>query len=253
MIALFTLAVILYGCTVKMEAEVKVWVAKRRQSGVLLEQPKSLWDAAEPCELLVLNVTDQGQRKPGKVARLYPTGAQRMVAELLAPKLVWFKSWQLVISGVEAVASDKGRKGVAQTWICRLAVPYGVTRFRAVHMFDYGVELERRMLADRFARSTSGRLVVDSIPSPIFGRSTTRAAIGEGDCAADSMRSPLLECGLDWVSSDRFALSGFEPKQKSTESPLELLQQGWICRFDLEQALEHDEARAGREAFPQHG
>jgi hypothetical protein len=175
-----------------------------------------------------------------------------MVGELMAPKLVWFKSWQLVISGVEAVASDKGRKGVAQTWICRLAVPLGVTRFRAVHMFDYGVELERRMLADRFARGTSGRLVVGSVSSPIFGRSTTHAAIGERDDAAMSRNSPLLECGLDWMSSDRFALSGFELKQKTAESPMELVQQGWICRFDLEQALEYDEARAGREAFPQH-
>ncbi len=235
-----------------LEGKVKVWVAKRRQSGVLLDHPVPLWDGSEPCELLVLNVTDQGQRRPGKVARLYPLGAQRVIGELLAPKLVWFKSWQLVISGVETVVSDKGRRRVAQTWICRLAVPRGVTRFRAVHMFDYGVELERRMLADRFARNTSGRLVVDSMLSPIFGRSTTYGAIGERDGAADSMEFPLLECGLDWMSSDRFTLSGFELKQQCLESPLTLLQQGWICKFDLEQALEFDEARAGREAFPQH-
>ncbi|MBF8179141.1 hypothetical protein [Herminiimonas contaminans] len=155
----------------------KVWVARRRHGGALIEDAVPLWGTPEPRELLVLDVTDQGLRKPGKVARLYPVGVRRITAELTAPKLVWFKDWQFVLSGVEYLVGETGRKGVAQSWMCRLAVPLGVNRLKAVYMFHAGVPLERRMLADRFARGTAGRLVINGAFEREFGRYMTRAGI----------------------------------------------------------------------------
>lgn len=50
-------------------------------------------------ELVVVEVTDQGQRRPTKVARLIPPGTRVAVAELTAPKLAWFNNDKFVLSG----------------------------------------------------------------------------------------------------------------------------------------------------------
>jgi hypothetical protein len=229
---------------------VKVWVARRREQGALIETAVPLWETAEPHELLVLDVTDQGQRRPTKVARLYPVGARKAITELIAPKLVWFKDWQFVLSGVEYFVGETGQRGLAQAWICRLACPMGVSRFKAAYMFQSGIALERRALADRFARGTAGRLLINGAFEREFGRYTTRAKIGEPVSHCSSAQ--LVDCSLDWMSEDRFCLSGFESNMRTGSAPSELVQQGWLCRLDLEQALNIDDARSGRLVFPQH-
>ena len=47
-----------------------------------MPEPVRVGAAPAPFELLVVDVTDQGTRRPSKVARLYALGSKAIVAEL---------------------------------------------------------------------------------------------------------------------------------------------------------------------------
>jgi len=86
---------------------------------------------------LLLQVADQGQRRPTKVARLIPIGQRRAIDELVMPRLVWFKGGQFVLSGVQQLQQPHGIKGYGQSWLCRLAMPEAVNAFKVVPLFRY--------------------------------------------------------------------------------------------------------------------
>lgn len=101
----------------------KAWVWRRRDSGALLPAAEQIGDVHSPYELLMVEVTDQGRRRPTRVARLVPPGSRVAVAELVAPKLAWFKNDMLVLSGMDALARERATVHASQTWRCKLDVP----------------------------------------------------------------------------------------------------------------------------------
>jgi hypothetical protein len=84
----------------------KAWVMRRRHDGTALASPAPAVESAGLLELLVVDVTEEGNRRPIKVARLYPLGGQRILAQLKLPELVQLKGWKLVLSGIEEMRND---------------------------------------------------------------------------------------------------------------------------------------------------
>lgn len=100
----------------------RAWVARRRQSGAMLPEPVSIVETPAPNELIVAHVTDQGRRRPTKIARLIPPGSRRAVAELISPRLVWLRGFSFVLTGLEELVGPHGTREVAQVWMCKLAL-----------------------------------------------------------------------------------------------------------------------------------
>lgn len=59
-------------------------------------------------EFLVQVLTDHGQRRPMKVARVYAPGTKGIVAELLGVRLVWFKGDEFVLAGAACRPAKAG-------------------------------------------------------------------------------------------------------------------------------------------------
>jgi hypothetical protein len=62
----------------------RAWISVRREDGAALAATLPLVSPTAPLELLIVYVTDQGSRRPMKVARVGPIGEQQIIAELLA-------------------------------------------------------------------------------------------------------------------------------------------------------------------------
>ncbi|MFL6634992.1 MAG: hypothetical protein ACJ8HJ_22020 [Massilia sp.] len=70
-------------------------------------------------ELVVQDVTDQGLRRPVKVARLLQDGERR--AELYDVRIVWLNSGRMTLSGFERQRNEAGQLvDFAQSWLCVL-------------------------------------------------------------------------------------------------------------------------------------
>lgn len=195
-----------------------------------------------------MRITDQGQRKPTKVARLLaPDGPARIVDELVMPKLVWFKGMQFVLSGAQQRRHAHGLKGYGQSWLCQLELPAVVNAFRVVPLYRYGEQIARRELTDRHIRTLSGGLLVTSIVEPALGRATVRAEVGPAASATACGRGALLDANLEWMSADGFELSGFEQVPAHAQRPAVTLQQGWLCKPDWDLLALLDPARNYRD------
>ena len=69
--------------------------------------------------LTIMNVTDQGLRRPVKVARMQH-GA-RSDYELIDPHILWASEGRFTLSGFERVTNDAGELvDYAQFWLCTL-------------------------------------------------------------------------------------------------------------------------------------
>jgi hypothetical protein len=208
-------------------------VARRREAGSTLEVPIPFGDTPAPFELLVVEVTDHGKRRPTRIARLVPPGARVAIAELIAPKLTWLKNWDFVLTGTDERASDKVVTGFGQSWLCKLAPPPHAVGFLARHTHKNGVELPRRVQLDRYASESKGQLSVASVHDPALGRHTTRAEIAR-DGGANWMSS-LVDMELMWMAEERFALSGFDCRPASGEQPAQMLRHGWMCEYLIDE------------------
>lgn len=225
----------------------KVWVQRRLDGGVALDRPVQIGPLHEPLELLVMRITDQGQRKPAKVARLLaPDGPPRIVDELVMPKLVWFKGAQFVLSGAQQLRHPHGLKGYGQSWLCELELPAVVNAFRVVPLYRYGERIARRELTDRHIRALTGGLLVASVVEQALGRATVRAEVGPAASAASCGPGALLDANLEWMSTDGFELSGYEQVPARAERPAVTLQQGWLCKPDWDLLALLDPARSYR-------
>lgn len=211
----------------------RAWVARRREDGALLQEPAQIKSGIAPYELLVVDVTDQGQRRPSKVARLVSLGDRRAVAELVAPKLVWLEGWKLVLSGIERLQGRLGLKQVSQSWVCELVPPSFAIGFKITHTYVEGIQLPRRALRD--TGKTSGRIKVGDSLIKSLGRHTPLAELihYEPDGHKDSM-AHLADCHLEWMSEDRFELGGLCIRAPFEDRPEHLLRDGWLCEFDIE-------------------
>lgn len=224
----------------------RAWVAKRREGGALLAEPIAFGATSAPYELLVVEVTDQGARRPTRVARLVPVGERVAVAQLVAPRLAWLGGWDMVLSGVEEGPGNGGVAGVAQSWICRLAPPLYATGFLARHMHKDGVALRKGAIFDRYGSSTKGRLTVASVHEEMLGRHTMRAelaSIGQGS----SLAGELVEVELAWMAEDRFALTGFHHQVAWEGRPARLVRQGWLCEYLMEEPEDNHPRRKNGE------
>lgn len=215
----------------------RAWVARRRQGGALLSEPVMIGDAPAPFELLVVEVTDQGKRRPTKIARLFPVGGRVAVAELVLPKMVWFEKWDFVLSGTEQAVVEGGKSGVAQSWLCKLQPPNYAVGFKARHTHKDGVEIARRALMDRYAAESRGILSIKVAKEPALGRHAVCAQMTRPGADASSTWRPhaLLDVELDWMSEERFSLSGFDPRGPSGDKPARLLRHGWLCEFEVDE------------------
>ena len=88
----------------------RAWVTKLQENGRSLDTPAPAVEGAALLEVLVVDVTEDGNRRPIKVARLMPIGQQRILAQLKMPEPVQFKGWTLVLSGFEQIRRDTGRR-----------------------------------------------------------------------------------------------------------------------------------------------
>lgn len=228
----------------------QAWVARRREGGALLSHPTHIGAAPAPFELLVVEVTDQGKRRPTKIARLFPFGSRIAVAELVAPKLVWFRKWGFVLSGMEHTLAPSGRMGAVQSWLCKLHPPAYAVGFKARHTHKDGVEMTRSTLMDRYCSTWKGLLSVESVKDEALGR---HSVIGRLDRPAGEASkwppSRLLGVELEWMSEERFSLAGFDPRGPSGDRPARLLRHGWLCEFEVDEWVE--DSRPLRNAGPQ--
>lgn len=136
----------------------KVWVLRRRTSGEFLPEPVRVGAALAPFELLVVDVTDQGKRRPSKVARLYTPGSKAIVSELASVQLLWLKGFEFVLHGVDVTTGERGLVHAAQSWMCKLDEPLHAVGYRMRGTYDRGVALPHRQVMDRPSYINEGKL-----------------------------------------------------------------------------------------------
>ncbi|NYE59905.1 hypothetical protein FHW58_001057 [Duganella sp. 1224] len=104
----------------------KVWASRRRENGYALAAAVRAVDGTSLLELVVVEVALDGDRRPSKIARLMPISEQRILVQLLQPKLVKLQGGTLVLSGIEELRQSGDRpRGLAQTWVCQSRMPGG--------------------------------------------------------------------------------------------------------------------------------
>lgn len=207
----------------------KAWVARRREGGVLLGEGLVFGSTPAPFELLVQEVTDQGKRRPMKVARLYEPGTKRPVAELIGVRIVWFKDDEFVLAGADVSPGKRGPLHAAQSWLCKLALPEHALGYSARFMFDRGTQLPMRQVNNRWASVSNGELRIASVLDEQLARHTTRALLRSG-----MAEYQLTDCELDFIGEERFQLSGFQSHDATDEHPARLLRQGWLMAIDTQ-------------------
>lgn len=85
--------------------------------------------------LVIMDVTDQGLRRPVKVARLMQPSRPAPYMELLDPHIVWANDGKFTLAGFERVTNADGKTvEFAQSWLCALdlALPEPETDTRNV-------------------------------------------------------------------------------------------------------------------------
>lgn len=199
-------------------------------------------EGASLLELLVVDVTLPGNRRPSKVARLQPIGEQRILAQLAAPKLVQLKGWAFALSGVEE-CKDQFQKvrGTAQTWICQFHVPDAAVGFRAKDMYRQGVAVPRSGVRD--CSGTRGVLTVAGDYSNALQRHTICAEL-RGHQISTFPQARLIDCFIEWMAKTSFELGGLQVSPAHGDRPERLERAGWLCELDIrERELSKREAR----------
>jgi hypothetical protein len=93
-----------------------------RRAGV--EIPRKMlrdrYTVTYPGNLIIMDVTDQGLRRPVKVARLR-VETRINVMELMDPHLIWANEGRFVLAGFERVKNAAGEVvDFAQSWLCEV-------------------------------------------------------------------------------------------------------------------------------------
>ena len=209
--------------------QVKAWVWKRRDSGMMLPVAERIGNTPPPFELLVVEVTDQGRRRPTRVARLVRPGSRVAVAELISPRLAWFRNDKFVLSGVECLSRQHATVNAAQSWLCQLALPSKNALFKTWTNHQEGVEISRHRVLSTGPTVTGTEISVSSVLQEDLGRHTTQA-LQKRD---NKTHLALLDCEMEWMSEERFCLAGLQQYPASEQWPARLLKQGWLCEPDI--------------------
>lgn len=220
----------------------KVWAQRRREDGTVLAAPEPAVEGAGLLELVVVEITEDGNRRPIRVARLKPIGEQRILAQLKMPALVQMRGWKLVLSGIEETRDRYGKvRGAAQTWLCELHRPPGAVGFRTKDTYDDGARVPRGAISQSIGRR--GKLALGSEFSDALQRQTCTADLQHYE-AATSPCARLIDCHLEFMSDTTFALGGLQVFESHAERPQRIRRAGWLCEFDVpEPELTKREAR----------
>jgi hypothetical protein len=220
----------------------KVWAKRRRDDGVVLGAPVPVVEGASLLELVVVEITEEGNRRPIKVARLMPIGEQRILAQLKMPTLVQLKGWKLVLSGIEELRDGHNNvRGMAQTWLCELHAPTAAVGFRVKDTFVCGVRVPRASLSG--TGGTRGKLVVTGDYSSALQRHAACAEVHRHEISTFPA-GRLIDCHLEFMSDTTFALGGLRVREAHGDDPQRIERAGWLCEFDIyERELTKREAR----------
>lgn len=206
-----------------------MFVARARREGVILPDP---FAAARPTpwEMVVEDVTDQGQRRPQKVARVRMPGERRVAAELIAPVISYFQGGIMALYGTERLADAVGRKtGYPQTWLCQFAPPFDETELHVVRMFDEGIEVMKSPRARSYEYALTGDLTIRIENDDHLRRPSTIAYLDKGQVSGFQ----LMDTRLEWMGAERFMLHGWESRKAWQERPAYGREQGWLCIFRM--------------------
>ena len=114
---------ILYVYTVLLVGAMKIRVVKMRSAGVAVERRmlNDRYTVKYRGHLLIMDVTDQGLRRPVKVARLMQPDKPLPNLELLDPHIVWANDGKFTLTGFERATNAEGKVvEFAQSWLCAL-------------------------------------------------------------------------------------------------------------------------------------
>ena len=195
----------------------------------MLPAAERVGDMPPPFELLIVEVTDQGRRRPTRVARLVPPGSRVAVAELVSPKLAWFKNDKFVLSGVECLARERSAVNASQSWLCQLALPSKEALFKVWTNHQEGVEVSRHRVLNGGPNVNGASMAVSSVLHEELGRHTTEALLKRGS----KTDLALIDCEIEWMSEERFCLGGLQHYPASEQWPERLLKQGWLAEPDI--------------------
>ncbi|QKY02827.1 hypothetical protein G3257_11620 [Janthinobacterium lividum] len=220
----------------------KVWAKRRREDGAVLGIPVPVVEGAMLLELVVVEVTLEGNRRPSKVARLQTIGTPRILAQLARPKLVRAQGWTLVLSGIEATRDESGHaREVAQTWVCKLFVPEKAVGFRVKELYRSGVALPKKLA--RESSGSRGLLAVADDYSNVLQRHATCAELRSHQISTFP-KGRLIDCHIEWMSEESFELGGLLLREAFESRPEQLERGGWLIDIDLkERELSKSEAR----------
>lgn len=208
-------------------------VVRRREDGAALSAAVPAVEGASVLQLVVVEITEEGNRRPIKVARLLPLGEQRILAQLKLPALVQLKGWKMVLSGVQELRTQQSQiRGVAQTWVCELLPPENAVGFRVKETYVCGVRLPRAALHQ--ATGTRGKLMVAGEYSNALQRHTTCAEV-HGHQISTFAAKRIIECHIEFMGESSFALGGLRVREAWQDQPQLLERDGWLCEFDVEE------------------
>jgi hypothetical protein len=209
----------------------KARVFRRRDDGAVLGAPVPAVEGASLLEVFVVDATEQGARRPIKVARLQPIGEQRILAQLKIPRLVQLRGWSMVLSGIEEVRDQcQGIRGVAQTWMCELWVPENAAGFRVADTYQRGVRIPGSALRER--TGSRGKLLIGAEHSNALQRHTTVAELQHHQIQTFPA-GRLVDCYIEFMGEHSFELGGLRVREAHDGEPQRLERNGWLCEVDL--------------------
>lgn len=211
----------------------KVWASRRRDDGAALAEAQPVVECASLLELVVVEVTLEGNSRPAKVARLRPIGEPRILAQLLLPKPVKLQGWTFVLSGIEELKQQPGAaRGVAQTWVCDFWTPAHAVGFRVKNTFQHGAKLPKSGVRD--TSSTRGTLVIGTDFVTPLQRHAICAEVHHHQMST-FLADRLVDCHIEWMSDETFELGGLRVWNAQGDRPERLERAGWLCEIDVEQ------------------
>ena len=112
---------ILYINTVSFGVNMKIIMVRMRKLGV--DVPRRMlsdrYTVVSRGMLTIMDVTDQGLRRPVKVVRLRQTAGH--IYELIDPHILWASDGRFTLTGFERVRNDIGEAvDYAQSWLCTI-------------------------------------------------------------------------------------------------------------------------------------
>lgn len=211
----------------------KVWASRRREDGAALAGALPVVDGAALLELIVVEVTLEGNRRPTKVARLQPIGEQRILAQLAMPKPVKMQGWNLVLSGLEPLTDESKRKReVAQTWVCKFHAPANAVGFQVREMYRSGSALPKSMV--REGSGARGLLTIAGDYANALQRHTTCAEVRSHQIQTFPA-ARLIDCYIEWMGEHSFELGGLSLHAAFEDRPEKLERGGWLVEIDVKQ------------------